>query len=419
MYGNIHAIRVHIKVHILASINRLNNAALRSLEVGEHCDGGGLWFRRRSDGGGQWILRYSILGSRRIMGLGGYPNITLKEAREKRDAYKKLAREGVDPKVSRDDGLKNAKKHSFTFEQYTLKVYNETIRYGLKNRGNTGRWLSPLSTHVFPKIGKIGIEELSTDDVVNCLRPIWHTKPDPAAKAIGRISRVIDIAEADCFDVDLSLVKRAKVRLGKQIIERDRHLRSMQYSEIPAFYSTLIDNPSQTQLAIRLLILTAARVGPLRNIELKEINGSVWTIPKEKMKGQVGKTKDFKIPLSPEALDVIELCKPFEKQGFLFAGLKKGTVISDNTLGMYLRRSGLDATAGGFRATIRTWLAEVAQARFEICEEIMSHQIGNKIARSYIRTDLLTERAELMKKWAIYVTSETKKQIPNHKRNND
>jgi len=386
----------------LTAINKLTNAFLRTAPVGEHCDGAGLWFRKRNDGGGQWILRYSTKGRRKIIGLGGYPNITLKVARLKRDEYKSLLRDGVDPKFVRSQNLKSPQ---YTLEKYIHKVYEETIKYELKNNGETGRWLSPLKTHIFPTLGNLDIEQLTADDVVKCLRPIWHSKPDPANKALGRLSRTIDIADADDLKVDLALIKKAKIRLGRQVVTNDKHLRSMSYKDVPIFYKSLINNPSQTQLALRLLILTAARVGPLRYMELDEISGNIWTIPKEKMKGRQGQTKDFQIPLSDEALDVIEMAKPYSRNGFLFAGVKKGAVISDNTLGMYMRRAKTNATAGGFRATIRTWLEEVVQARFELSEAIMAHKVGSKVTRAYVRTDLFEQRADLMNIWAEYVTS--------------
>lgn len=179
----------------------------------------------------------------------------------------------------------------------------------------------------------------------------------------------------------------------------------MNYRDVPPFYASLLDDPSQTKLALRLLILTAARVGPLRHLELKEISGKIWTIPKEKMKGREGQTQDFQIPLSEEALKVIEAAKPLSKNGFLFAGEKEGAVISDNTLGMHMRRANTKATAGGFRATIRTWLEEVMQARFELSEAVMAHKVGNRVTRAYIRTNLLEQRSKLMDIWAKHVTS--------------
>ena len=388
----------------MTALNKLTNAFLLTAPVGEHCDGAGLWFRKRSDGGAQWILRYSTNGSRKIIGLGGYPNISLKVARVKRDEYRSMLRDGIDPKIVRSQTHKSPQ---YTLENYVNKVYEETIKHELKNKGETGRWLSPLKTHVFPTLGDVNIEHLKADDVVKCLRPIWHTKPDPAAKALGRLSRTIDIADADDLKVDLALIKKAKIRLGRQIQSNDKHLKSMSYKDLPSFYSSLIEDPTQTQLALRLLILTAARVGPLRYLELNEISKNIWTIPKEKMKGRQGQTQDFQIPLSSEALDVIEMAKPFAKNGFLFAGSKKGTVISDNTLGMYMRRAKTNATAGGFRATIRTWLEEVVQARFEVSEAIMAHKVGSKVTRAYVRTDLFDQRASLMNAWAKYVTSQT------------
>ena len=70
-----------------------------------------------------------------------------------------------------------------------------------------------------------------------------------------------------------------------------------------------------------------------------------------------------------------------------------------------MRRANTNATAGGFRATIRTWLEEVMQARFELSEAVMAHKVGNSVTRAYIRTNLLEQRAELMDTWAKHVTT--------------
>jgi integrase len=91
----------------------------------------------------------------------------------------------------------------------------------------------------------------------------------------------------------------------------------MPYAEIPDFYDSLSEK-NHTHLALRLLILTNSRVGPLTQISLNQINGNVWTIPKEVMKGEVKRAKPFSIPLSKEALSVIETLKADESNGYLF-----------------------------------------------------------------------------------------------------
>tara|TARA_R110000744_G_scaffold62414_2_gene128797 strand:- start:300 stop:1508 length:1209 start_codon:yes stop_codon:yes gene_type:complete len=396
--------------------NKLSNAFLKSAKTGKTSDGGGLWFWKRVDGGAQFFLRFSRNGQREEMGIGGWPAVSLQEARLFKTKYKALARQGIDPRRARDSEIKQNSNTNYTLKQYVEKIYEETVKYELKNDGVNGRWLSPLRTHVFPKIGHINIEQLNADDVIKCLRPIWHEKPDPAIKALGRISRTIDIANADdSLDVDLGLIKKVKTRLGKQFINTDNHISSMPYSNIPDFYQTLLEAPTQTTLAMRLLILTAPRVGPLRQMELSEIEGNFWTIPKEKMKAKKGKARAFTIPLSQEALHVIELAKPFARDGFLFPGTRKNSVMSDNTMRLFMKRAGSSDTPGGFRASIRTWLDEVVNARFEISEEIMSHKIGTKVTRAYRRTELVEQRALIMERWANFVTGAETKNIIEHR----
>ena len=98
MSVNIHYKRVDRKVDItLAKSNLLTSAFLKSAPTGKHIDGAGLWFIKRPDGGAQWMLRVSLGGKRREMGLGGFPDVSLKEARELATDYRKLAKQGIDP----------------------------------------------------------------------------------------------------------------------------------------------------------------------------------------------------------------------------------------------------------------------------------------------------------------------------------
>jgi integrase len=396
----------------MAPLNKLTTAFLKTAKAGKHLDGGGLYFRKRKSGSADWFLRFMLNKERQEMGFGGYPQLSLKDARDLRAANQALARQGLDPRQERNRKVRENSKTTYTLQQYVEKAYSETIKYGLKNNGEGGRWLSPLKSHIFPKIGHIAIEHLTAEDVLKCLRSIWHTKPDPALKALGRISRTLEIADADDkLNVDFGLIRKVKTLLGQQSIEEGKHLASMPYNEIPAFYQTLISNQSQTTLALRLLILTAARVGPLRKMELSEICDKVWTIPKEKMKGRKGKVTNFEIPLSKEALKVIALAKPMSRDGFLCASSKNTSVISDTTLGMHLRRAGVNATAGGFRASIRTWLDDVVDARFEVSEAVMAHKVGNKTTRAYARSDLFITRSKIMDRWAEHVLGAETSQI--------
>ena len=119
------------------------------------------------------------------------------------------------------------------------------------------------------------------------------------------------------------------------------------------------------------------------------------------MKGRKGKTSDFRVPLTPEALHVIELASQQQRDGYIFPGVKRG-VISDASMARLMERRGLEARPHGFRSTLRVWLTESQQASREVAETIIAHQTGSPTERAYNRTDFLEQRRELMEAWERY-----------------
>jgi integrase len=127
------------------------------------------------------------------------------------------------------------------------------------------------------------------------------------------------------LDVDLQAVDKAKALLGAQR-HKVKHTPFMEWQDVPAFYASL-DDGTVTQLALRLLILTiGTRSQPLRHIRLDQIEGDVWTVPAEQMKGRANSSQDFRVPLSRQALRVIEQATPYERGGYLFPSVRKGVV---------------------------------------------------------------------------------------------
>ena len=150
---------------------------------------------------------------------------------------------------------------------------------------------------------------------------------------------------------------------------------------------------------MKFLILTAARSAEVRNLTLDEVRGDVWIVPAERMKAGV----EHRVPLSSEALRVLEAAKPFEVHGAVFIGTK-GKPISDMTLSALLKRRGLEARPHGFRSSFRTWCAEAIDVPREIAEVALAHVAGGKVERAYRRTDYLDQRRDLMSRWANFVT---------------
>ena len=178
----------------------------------------------------------------------------------------------------------------------------------------------------------------------------------------------------------------------------------MAWQDVPAFYATL-SNLTVTHLALRLLILTGLRSGPVRKCDVNQIDGDVWTIPGMIMKGRKGKTPDFRVPLSTEAIRIIQDVRPHEKNGFLFPS-RSGTPISDMTMSRLMERRGLAERPHGFRSSLQDWLAEKANASTEVAETILAHPTGNQVTRAYLRSDFLEQRREFMERWAHYISGQ-------------
>ena len=137
---------------------------------------------------------------------------------------------------------------------------------------------------------------------------------------------------------------------------------------------------------------------------MDEIDGDIWTIPGEKMKGLKGKTPSFRVPLTPEALQVIELAIQQQRDGYIFPGVKRG-VISDASMARLMERRGLEARPHGFRSTLRTWLTESQQASREVAEIIIAHQTGSVVERSNNRTDMIDQRRVVIGDWSRHLIS--------------
>ena len=382
----------------MPALNKLTAIKVKTAPPGKYNDGGGLWLHRRADGGGQWFLRIQVHGRRREMGLGSLSEISLKEARESAERWRQVARNGKDPIKERQRLLREASKADHTLASVAEEAY-EARKAELKNGGTAGRWFSPLALHVLPKLGKVPIEEIDQQDIKNTLAPIWHTKGETAQKAMGRLGIVMQYGAAMGLDVDMQATAKAKALLGKSRQKRE-HIPAMPWIDVPVFYHSL-DNGSITHLALRLLILTAARSHPIRFCHLDEIEGDTWVIPAERMKME----KEFRIPLSTEALSVIEQATPFARNGYLFPSVRKG-VISDATMSQLMKRRGLTARPHGFRSSFRTWCAEVTDTPRDIAEMALAHTVGGKVELSYRRTDYLEKRRILMERWARHVAGQ-------------
>ena len=310
---------------------------------------------------------------------------------------------GSDPIAERERQRLEAEnsQNDPTFEEMAEVVF-EGRKERLRGDGDRGRWFSPLRLHVIPKIGKRRISTLHQRDIHDALKPIWRTKHETADKAMYRTRMVLRQAKLMGYDAEPFICDAARHMLG--YVERaQKPLPATPWQEIPDLYARL-DKEHPSYLALRFTILTAARWMPVHGAQFEEIDGDVWTVPKERMKGQRGKVQDFRIPLSTEAMNVVEICRELRRNDFLFPSPRTNKGISNVAMTKVLNRINEAGRIHGFRSSFRMWIQDNETASFEVAETALAHAIGNKVERAYARSDLLEKRRILMQKWADFVT---------------
>lgn len=380
--------------------NRLSARGAAALASGKYADGAGLWLVKDEPAHGKWVLRVTVHGRRREMGLGAFPAVSLAEARKRAEAARGMVRDGLDPIKERDRVRREAARNLHLLKDVAVDAF-EARKAELKGDGAAGRWFSPLEIHVLPKLGKVPVADIDQVDIRDCLAPIWHTKAETARKALNRLQICLRHAAALGLQVDLQAPEKARALLGKPR-HKAENIPALHWRDVPAFYESL-DEGTVTHLALRLLILTGVRSGPLRFLHESQIEGDLWTIPGEAMKGRKDATADFRVPLVPEALAVIAAARRHAREGFLFPSVRKG-VISDATMARLMERREMLARPHGFRSSLRDWLAEATDAPHEVAETMLGHVAGGAVERAYRRTDFLEHRRALLARWAQHVT---------------
>jgi integrase len=393
----------------MAALNKLTDTKIKNAPTGKHSDGGGLILRVTASK--QWLFRFTMHKKRSDMGLGSYPSISLKQARELATTYRKMVAEGINPIAQRDKATLEASQAKPRLKAITAEAF-EAHKRTLVGDGKAGKWLSPLRLHILPALGAIPVEDINQRDIQRALKPIWLKIPETARKALARLNIVMRYAAASGLDVDMQATMKAKALLGAKG-DVQKHIASVPWQELPTFYKSL--GATMTELALKLTILTALRSGAIRHLRYEYIENDILTVPAELMKGNRGKKTEFRVPLSKEVIEVIDQLKPFERDGdgYLFPSVRKG-VMSDATMARHMERKGMSQRPHGFRSSFRMWCAEATDTPREIAETALSHVTGSKVERAYNRSDYLERRKVLMQRWADYCSNTASKVIPLH-----
>lgn len=384
---------------------------------GRHAVGGVDGLHLRITGGSRaWVLRLVVglrpdghggsVPHRRDVGLGGYPEISLAEAREKARELRRQARGGTDPVEERKAHKARQRlqaANTRTFSECAI-AYLAGHRAGWKNEKHGKQWAATLETYAYPVIGEVHVSDIDTALILGVLEPIWHSKTETASRVRGRIESVLDWATVRGYrngenparwkgHLDKLLPARAKV-------QKVEHHAALPYAEMPAVMADLRRREGVSARALEFAILTVARSGEVRGAAWNEfdLEAGTWTIPAARMKAK----KEHRVPLSSSALAMLRELPRIDGNPYVFPAPRGGT-LSDMALTAVLRRMGRgDLTQHGFRSTFRDWAGETTAFPREVIEHALAHQLRDKVEAAYQRGDLLRKRATLMEEWSHY-----------------
>lgn len=355
-----------------------------------------------------WILRIKIAGTRRDIGLGGYPSISLSDARNKARVLRDQIQDGIDPieerraMVSRVIALQAEQK---TFAE-VAKMYIGNHSWKWTNSKHTQQWTNTINTYADPIIGNLLVSEIGRHHIMSVLQPIWNTKKETATRLRGRIEKILSFAKVEGWrngenpavwkgNLDVSLSSRNK-RLEV------KHFPSLPYREINDFISQLRECSEISAKCLEFTILTASRPSMTRKAKWSEIDIAhrAWLIPAQKMKARVA----FKITLSDDAIRLLNALPRNNNNDIVFPS-PRGKILSDATMNALLKRIKINVTVHGFRSTFKNWSMEQTDYSHELSETALAHSIGDATVAAYWRGDLFEKRMQLMEDWAEFINT--------------
>lgn len=377
---------------------------------GHHAVGGvvGLYLYVNGVSARSWVLRLVVGDKRRHIGLGGYPTVTLAQAKDKARRIREEVANGHDPIHQRKvviSRIKAQQASAITFEK-AAEGYLDSHGDAWRNAKHRAQWASSLATYAYPFVGKVLVRDISVEHVLTVLKPIWKEKNETASRVRGRIESVLDWASARNYRsgdnparwkglLDKLLPAPSKIK----VVE---HHRAMPIDEAPAFVASLRMQSGVSALALEFAILTAARSGEVRGARWEEIDmpAALWTVPKDRMKAG----KEHRVPLNSQAMEILDAVKESDHSGLVFPA-PRGGMLSDMTLTALMRRMKVDAVPHGFRSTFRDWVSERTNYPRELAEQALAHVIENKVEAAYRRGDVLEKRRAMMAGWGEFLSS--------------
>lgn len=386
----------------------LTDVAIRQAKPGSKrvrmFDGDGLYLELSPAGGKWWRFKYRYAGRERRLSLGIYPEVSLRDARERCVAARKLVANGVDPAEARHaEKLSRAEAGANSFEVVAREWHGKNKAAWTPSHAD--KILRRLERDVFPWIGTRHVGSITPPELLTVLR---------------RIESRGAIETAHRAQQNTGQVLRYAVATGRAESDPSRDLRSALTPWKPQHYASITEPRKVGQLlrdidgykgglvvriALRLSPLVFVRPGELRRAEWSEfdLDAAEWRIPPEKMKARVVHI----VPLATQAVAMLRELQPLTGHGrWVFPGIRANAEpMSENTVNAALRRLGYDRetiTAHGFRSMASTILHEQGWPS-DVIERQLSHSERDEVKAAYNYAQHLPKRRELMQAWADFL----------------
>jgi integrase len=366
-------------------------------------DANGLYLEISPNGGKWWRLKYRYAGKEKRLSLGVYPEVGLKEARNKRDAARKLLADDVDPgEVRKVQRLVKRDRSANSFEAVARDWYRKQLHTWVS--GHADDVLRRLESNLFTDLGHRSIAELEAPELLACIAKIEKRGAYDLAHRVLQVS-----GQVFRYGIASGLCKRdlsADLR-GALTPHKARHQAAVKPEELPALLRAIdgyeVIGDRQTRLALQLLALTFVRTGELIGALWDEIDtdAALWVIPSARMKMRT----EHIVPLSTQSLAIFEDLKVLcGRSRFVFPGRNRDKPISNNTMLFALYRLGYKGrmTGHGFRSVASTLLNEQGYNRDAI-ERQLAHCERDEVRGAYNRAEYLPARKAMMQEWADYL----------------
>ena len=381
--------------------------------AGLHPVGGvpGLMLQVSKSGTRSWLLRVKVGDKRREIGLGAFPGVGVALARQKAQQTRDEIVKGIDPVAQRV-----AARHVIVEQQAAEAAMAWTFRRcaeayikakapGWRGKKSLTQWTNSLEAYAYPTIGDLMVRSINIEHVINIVEPHWATKNETISRVRNRIELVLDWAAVRGYR-DQKNPARWKGKLDKLLADRKVSARVVGHRSLAAdalhgFMQQLHDISGTGPRCLEFVVLTACRSGEARLATWSEIDvrSKTWSIPGDRMKSG----RPHRVPLSDEAIQLLEALPRLEGTELVFPGARKGKPLSDMTLTATMRRMDVDAVPHGFRSSFSSWCASSTAYPFEVREMALAHTVGDQTVAAYQRSDLFEKRRNLMADWAKFL----------------